>query len=73
MTHYHYAPISGAISIVIDGVHQKNSGYEEENAVMEEFLRLRAAGEIKLIETIQHGHPHFNGHAGRVDVYGGAA
>jgi len=72
-TQYHYAPMTGMLSIVIDGVHQDTGGYEEWRALFEEFTKLRAAGEIKIVDTIMYGHPHFHGHAGRVDVYAGGA
>ena len=65
---YHYAPLTGALSKVIDGEHQPIKSTYAFHALMEEFQTKRCL-EINLVKTVDYGHPHFNGHRGRVDIY----
>lgn len=67
---WHYAPISGVLAKRVGGEwEQAGGGWAKHHENMDEFLRLRAAGNLFLKETITYGHLHFHGHRGRVDVY----
>lgn len=66
---YHYAPISGGICKVIDGIPEELKNWTEIHKVMEEFLTSRRENKIDLKKTVNYGHFFFHGHTGRVDIY----
>ena len=66
---FHYAPISGGLTKIVDGEPQKVDGWAAHHELMNEFLNLRKEGKITFQRTINYGHFLFNGHSGKVDIY----
>ena len=66
---WHYAPLTGAIGKYVNGEAVPCVGWGMDHEWTKEFLDARAAGEIHLTKTVEHGHAMFHGHRGRVDVY----
>lgn len=65
----HYAPIPGSICVMKGNEMKSAEGWPEHHEFIAAFQKHRASGELKLMNTVNHGHLMFHGHSGRVDIY----
>lgn len=66
---YHYAPMTGGLQKLIDGVVQTCPDWATHNEWHKERIDGIANGTAKCVDTIKYGHTLFHGHSGRVDIY----
>lgn len=66
---YHYAPMTGGLMWVRDGIHQPQRDWAEKTIQLQRFLELRRNEKLVHADTINFGHDLFHGHAGQVLVY----
>ena len=65
----HYAPVAGYLAVFRVDDFVKGSSWEDQHALMREFLEKREGGKLSLVRRQKYGHPFFHRHRGLVDVY----